>query len=94
VPVQQAEFGDERRRQRMAAQIPRIRVLREDLVAEIILDRRKPKIVHCVVHRQGSPEILLLEQFYSREEAEAALDKFISEYCRMRPRPKTSATSE
>lgn len=93
MPAQQAEFG-ENRRQHIAAQIPRIRVLREDLVAEIIMDRRKPDIVHCVVQQQGSPEILLLEQFYSREEAEAAVEKFLSEYCRMHPRAKTSANAE
>jgi hypothetical protein len=81
VPTQQSEFGDERRRQFAAARIPRIRMFRGDMVAEIIIERRKqPAVVHCVVQRQGSPEILLLQQFYSQEEAKAAAEHFMSAY--------------
>ena len=62
-------------------------------MAEIILDRRHPKIVHCVVQRRGSPEVLFLEQFYTREEAEAEAERFMSYYYRKHPRASSSATA-
>ncbi len=61
-------------------------------MAEIIRDRRVPVgLVHCVVQRQGSREILFLQQFNSSEEAERAVEEFMEYYRRAHPRSKKSA---
>ncbi len=75
------EFGRDRRRERVPGSIPRTRLLRGCLVAEIIIDRRiHPAVLHCVVQRQGSSEVLFLQQFSSREEAEEAANEFMGSY--------------
>ena len=91
VSAQQFEFTEERRRRFTPARVPRTRMFRGDLVAEIIADRReRPEVVHCVVQRQGSPEVLFLQQFYSREEAKVAAEQFMSTYARQSKQAKVS----
>ncbi len=71
----------DRRKHNVPACIPRRRVRRGKLFADIIQDRRTdPLIAHCVVQRQGSPEILQLQQFCSRSAAERAAKQFMSDY--------------
>jgi hypothetical protein len=91
VSGRQTQFGDERRRQFTAACVPRIRMFRGDLAAEIIVERREhPPLVHCVVQRQGSPDILFLQQFYSVEEAKTEAEHFMSTYTQRYRQAKTS----
>ncbi len=61
------------------------------LFAEIIEDRQAPEVVHFVVQRQGSPEILSLGQAKSRLEAEFAACAFMADYSSKRKRPRKLA---
>ncbi len=71
----------DRRKHTVPACIPRRRVRRGKLFADIIQDRRTdPLIAYCVVQRQGSPEILQLQQFCSTSAAERAAKQFMSDY--------------
>lgn len=78
----------ERRQRVEPARIPRHRLRKGELLAEIIEDRRgRPNaIVHCVVQRSGSAEVLFLGQFHSRAAAQDAAEQFIAEYFRHRER--------
>lgn len=70
----------ERRRIEPAA-VPRVRIRYPGrLFADIIEDRRFPKVVFCVVQRQDSPEILFLGQSRSPLEAELAACAFVADY--------------
>ncbi len=70
----------ERRWHVAPASIPRKRITRGELFAEIIEDRRMPGLFLCVVQRVGSPEILFLGQSPTHEEAESAALEFMAEY--------------
>ena len=62
-----------------------------DMVAEIIVERREnPALVHCVVQRQGSPDLLFLQQFYSVEEAKTEAEHFMATYTQRYRQAKTS----
>ena len=75
------DFGADQRKRIVPACILRTRIVAGELFAEIIEDRWcRPPIVHCVVQRLGSPEILVLQQFHSHREAELAAKEFISDY--------------
>ncbi len=70
----------DRRKQRLPSLIPRIRLQTGELFAEIIHDRRsRPALFFVVVQRRGSAEILLLEHFSSRSEAEASAKQFMAD---------------
>jgi hypothetical protein len=72
---------EDRRKQHLPASIPRIRLERGELFAEIIHDRRShPALFFALVHRQGSPEILMLGQFRSRAEAGVAARQFMADH--------------
>ncbi len=72
--------GKERRKQHLPASIPRIRLQRGELFAEIIHERRsRPALFFVVVQRRGSDEILLLGQFDSGSEAEASAKRFMAD---------------
>ncbi len=74
--------GDRRRRS-VPASIPRSRLNKGELFAEIIEDRRThPSLIFSVVQKQGSPEILFLGQSHSRAAARAAARGFIADYVR------------
>ena len=73
-------FQDGRRKQLIPALIPRTRLREGELFAEIVVDRRRPPLAHCVVQREGSAEVLFLGQFRSGPEAEWAGMDFISDY--------------
>ncbi len=81
--------GDRRKRS-VPASLPRSRVSKGELFAEIIEDRRcHPSVVFSLVQRQGSPEILFLAQSRSRAGARAAVREFIADYLRsLRARPQ------
>jgi hypothetical protein len=75
------DWRADRRKHNVPASIPRRRLKRGELFADIIQDRRNhPLIAHCVVQRQGSPEILHLQQFCSPSAAERAAKQFMSDY--------------
>ncbi len=75
-PIQPA---GERRWHVVPRSIPRKRISRGELFAEIIEDRRIPGLFLCVVQREGSPEILFLGQSRTHEEAESAALEFMTE---------------
>ncbi len=77
-------FRPDRRRRVVPADIPRTRLARGELFAEIIEDRRRPAVFLCVVQRQGSPEILFLGQSRSRSDAQTTAEEFMSDYRRGR----------
>ncbi len=69
--------ADERRWHVAPGSIPRKRITRGDLFADIIEDRRQPGLFLSVVQREGSPEVLFLGQSQTREEAESAALEFM-----------------
>ena len=91
MPLGRQRVPADQRRRLLPSLIPRIRRQQHDLTAEIILDRRgTPELVHCVVQRRGSQEILFLGQFRSRQQAKAAADDFIAQHLSHRSAPADS----
>jgi hypothetical protein len=83
------ELEADHRKRIVPASIPRIRLFRGELFAEIIEDRRnRPRIVLCVIQRHDSPEILFLGQFHSQGEAKLAGEQFMSDYLSRSGKPR------
>lgn len=73
--------GLERRMKIVPACVPRKRLRRGQLLADIMEDRRShPPLFFCLVQKQDSPEILFLGQFRSGSAAAKAAGQFMSEY--------------
>jgi hypothetical protein len=88
------DWRADRRKHNLPACIPRRRLRQGKLFADIIEDRRNhPLIAHCVVQRQGSPEVLHLQQFCSQSAAERAAKQFIFDYERRRIRGSSIAST-
>ncbi len=81
-----ASFGPERRKRLVSRAIPRTRQRAGDLSIEIIRDRRSPGIVHYVVQKKGSREILNMGQARSIDQAQATADAFLEDHLRQRKR--------
>lgn len=65
-------YSDERRRAFVPSGLPRTRLQQGDYVAELVEDRRAGRaLVHCVIQKDSSPEILYYTQFTTRSAAEA-----------------------
>jgi len=76
-------FGEDERKQLIAACIPRTRLHIGDFLIDIVEDRRsQPRLFLCVVQRQGSPEVLFLGQFSQEPDAQAAARQFIANQLR------------
>jgi len=70
----------ERRRTRKLAAIPRKRIKRGPFVAEIVSDRRaSPRVYHCIVQRQDSPEVLMWTQENTLDEASEVARRHLAE---------------
>lgn len=67
-----ADSGTEERRHGLQpGGVPRFRLRHDGYVADIIDDRRgRRPLVHCVIQKEGSPEILFYTQFTSAEAAQ------------------------
>lgn len=72
--------GENRRKRLIPNRIPRRRLARKNLLAEIIEDRRtRPPTFHMLIQRQGSAEILTWGQFRTLKEARQAVEEFFNE---------------
>ena len=76
-------FAADRRKRTEPACIPRKTLVKGELLAEVIENRRSQEpLFFSVVQRQGRPELLFLGQFESEAAAAAAAEEFISDYLR------------
>ncbi len=77
------EYAADPRKQVVSACVPKERMSKGDLFADIIHDRRsQPPLFFCVVQERGSREILLLGQYHMASEAADAAEQFMTEYRR------------
>lgn len=76
----------ERRKAFSPAQLPRLYLRHNAYVAEIIENRRAgEELVHCIIQRDGSSEILFYTQFGTLEEAKRWAEEELRTYPSSRP---------
>ncbi len=74
-------ISEDQRTRRIPASIPRIRLQKGELYADIIEDRRgDPSLITCVIQRLHSPEVLFLGQFHTRSEAQIAAEQVLGDF--------------
>jgi hypothetical protein len=95
VLIEFAKRQNERRRGLNCAAIPRIRLRKGALIADLIHDRRGQfPVCHCIIQKRGSPAILYLAQFFTVDEAKHAAEEILSDLLSRRQRRRVVRSRE